>query len=103
MNITEYTTMAYNLKERVVRAFILILICVTVVFTADSIAGASDANLVIQIMLKMKWVGIIFLPATYLHFSDSLLTLTGSPSRGRRLWAGSGFHRIKTGADRTVN
>jgi len=38
-------------------------------------------------MLKIKWIGIIFLPATYLHFSHSLLTLTGRPSRGRRLWA----------------
>jgi hypothetical protein len=37
-------------------------------------------------MLKLKWIGIVFLPATYLHFSNSLLTLTGRPSRGRRRW-----------------
>ena len=79
--------MAYNLRERVVRAFILILICVTIVYTAESIADVSQQPLLIEIMLRLKWVGIIFLPATYLHFSDSLLTLTGRPSRGRRLWA----------------
>ena len=78
---------AYNLRERVVRAFILILVCVTIVYTAESIASVSDQPMVIEIMLRLKWMGIIFLPATYLHFSDSLLTLTGRPSRGRRLWA----------------
>jgi hypothetical protein len=32
-------------------------------------------------------VGIILLPATYLHFSDALLATTGRPSRWRRRWA----------------
>ncbi|MDY6847266.1 MAG: hypothetical protein SVP52_09040, partial [Chloroflexota bacterium] len=80
-------SLAYNLRERVVRAFIIILLCVTLVYTAESIAGVSQQPILIEIMLKLKWLGIIFLPATYLHFSDSLLTLTGRPSRGRRLWA----------------
>ncbi len=78
---------AYNLRERVVRAFIIILLCVTLVFTTESIAGVSQQPMLIEMMLKMKWLGIIFLPATYLHFADSLLTLTGRPSRGRRLWS----------------
>lgn len=78
---------AYNLRESVVRAFIIILLCVTIVYTAESIAEVSRETNFIEFLLKLKWVGIIFLPATYLHFSDSLLTLTGRPSRGRRLWA----------------
>jgi hypothetical protein len=78
--------LAYNLRERVVRAFIMILMCVVIVFTAESIASVSIQPAIIDISLKIKWVGIIFLPATYLHFADSLLTLTGRPSRGRRLW-----------------
>ncbi len=77
---------AFNLREHVARAFILILTCVVVVYTAESIASASDNHFIIEIMLKVKWFAIIFLPATYLHFSDSLLTLTGRPSRGRRRW-----------------
>jgi hypothetical protein len=78
---------AFNLRERVARSFILILSCVVIVYTAESMAGASGQPLIVEIMLRLKWVGIIFLPATYLNFSDSLLTLTGRPSRGRRLWA----------------
>ena len=77
---------AYNLRERVVRAFILILLCVAIVFSTESIASVSDQPNIIEFMLRLKWIGIIFLPATYLHFSDSLLTLTGRPSRGRRIW-----------------
>lgn len=78
---------AFNLREGVVRAFIIILLCVTIVYTAESLAEVSEQPNFIEFLLKLKWVGIIFLPATYLHFSDSLLTLTGRPSRGRRLWA----------------
>jgi hypothetical protein len=80
-------TAVYNIRERVVRAFILILTCVVIVYTAESIASVSELAILIDVSLKIKWVGIIFLPATYLHFADSLLTLTGRPSRGRRLWA----------------
>jgi len=77
---------AFNLRENVARAFILILTSVVIVFTTHSIASVSDNAVLVQWMLKLKWVGIVFLPATYLHFSDSLLTLTGRPSRGRRYW-----------------
>ena len=85
---------AFNLRESVAQAFILILACVVVVYTAESIASASDQPVVIETMLRFKWIGLIFLPATYLHFSDSLLTLTGRPSRGRRklaVWLTYGF------------
>jgi hypothetical protein len=78
--------MVYNLRERVVRAFIMILACVVVVYTAESIASVSELPIIIENSLRLKWAGIVFLPATYLHFADSLLTLTGRPSRGRRLW-----------------
>lgn len=79
-------SLVYNLRERVVRAFMMILVCVTVVYTAESIASVSNQAVIAEISLKIKWVGITFLPAAYLNFADSLLTLTGRPSRGRRLW-----------------
>jgi len=78
--------LAFNLREHVARAFILILTNVVIVFTTQSIASVSANASLIELILKLKWVGIVFLPATYLQFSDSLLTLTGRPSRGRRSW-----------------
>jgi hypothetical protein len=35
--------------------------------------------------LRLQWVGIAFIPVTYLHFSDALLATTGRPSRDRGL------------------
>lgn len=78
--------LAYNLRERVVKPFLLILLCVAIVYTGETIASVSNQAVIIELMLRLKWFGIIFLPATYLHFSNSLLSLTGRPSRGRRLW-----------------
>jgi len=79
--------LAYNLREKVVRGFIMILISVVVVYTAESIASVSAQTAITDLSLKFKWAGIVFLPANYLYFADSLLTLTGRPSRGRRLWS----------------
>lgn len=78
--------LAYNLRERVVFPFILILLSVALVYTGETIASVSNQAVIIEIMLRLKWIGIIFLPVTYLHFSNSLLSLTGRPSRGRRIW-----------------
>lgn len=79
-------SLVFNLRERVVRAFILILLCVAIVYATESLASVSDLPILTEISLKIKWAGIVFLPATYLFFADSLLTLTGRPSRGRRMW-----------------
>jgi hypothetical protein len=38
----------------------------------------------IEFWMRVQWVGILFLPPAYLHFSDALLETTGRPSRGRR-------------------
>jgi hypothetical protein len=77
-------TLAFNMQDRVARSFALILTCFTVIFTAEAIAAVSGNVPIVEFWLRLKWFGIVFLPATYLHFSDALLILTGHPSRGRR-------------------
>lgn len=79
--------LTFNLRDRVARSFALILFCVVVVFTAEAIGSASAQAWEINFWLRLQWVGIIMLPATYLHLSDALLATTGKPSRGRRSWA----------------
>lgn len=79
--------LTFNLKDRVARSFAMILICVVIVFTAESLGGiAVDVNN-IEFWYKMQWLGIVLLPPTYLHFSDALVATTGRPSRWRRRWA----------------
>lgn len=75
---------SFNLRDRVARSFALILICVVVVFVAEALGSVSTSAQRLEFWLQLQWLGIIYLPAVYLHFSDALLATTGRPSRGRR-------------------
>jgi hypothetical protein len=77
----------FNLKDHVARNFIFILACVVIVFTAEAISSVIHSQSAVDLWLRMEWVGVILLPATYLQFSNALLTTTGKPSRGKRTWA----------------
>ena len=79
--------LAFNLRDRVARTFAIIMFFVVIVYTAEAISSNETSYLVIDLFLRLQWVGITFLPAAYLHFSDALLATTGQPSRGRRRWA----------------
>lgn len=76
--------LSFNLRDRVARSFAFILLCVVVVYVADSLASVTASPAALEAWLRLQWPGIIFLPAAYLHFSDALLSTTGRPSRGRR-------------------
>ncbi|BAJ63021.1 histidine kinase N-terminal 7TM domain-containing protein [Anaerolinea thermophila] len=76
--------LAFNLFNRVVRSFALILVCVVVAFTAESMGNIAPSPVEQEFWLRVQWVGVVFLPAAYLHFADAVLATTGQPSRGRR-------------------
>src|SRR3990172_6697108 len=79
--------LTFNLRDRVARTFALIMGCVAVIGLTDVLAATAVGAREIDAWLRLQWLGIAFLPATYLHFSDALLEATGRPSRGRRFWA----------------
>lgn len=74
----------FNLRNRIAQTFALVLLCVVLIYSGETLADVSNQNEYIQFWLQIKWVGLMMLPAVYLHFSDALLTLTGRASRGRR-------------------
>jgi hypothetical protein len=76
--------LTFNLRDRVARSFAIILICVVIVFVGDTIAGTSGSPAQMELWFQIQWVGIVFLPAAYLHFSDALRETTGDTARGRR-------------------
>ena len=76
--------MSFNLRDRVARSFAVILLCVVVVFTTEALQNKTVPNWGIELLLRAQWIGIIFLPPSYLHLSDALLVTAGRPSRGRR-------------------
>ncbi len=76
--------LSFNLRDRVARSFALILLGVVIVFTTDAIQTRAVSDVGVEALLRLQWVGIVFLPAAYLHLSDALLVTAGRPSRGRR-------------------
>jgi hypothetical protein len=76
--------LSHNLTSSVSRSFGAMLTCVSVVYAGDvlvSLVGSLEAAIP---WLRLQWVGIAFLPAAYLHFSDTVLRTTGSRTRVRR-------------------
>ena len=76
--------LSFNLRDRVARSFAIILLCVVVVFTTEALQNKSIPDWGIELLLRLQWIGIIFLPPSYLHLSDAVLVTAGRPSRGRR-------------------
>lgn len=77
-------SLTFNLRNRVARSFASIMLCVVIVFTAESMQNKTVPDWGLELLLQLQWFGIIFLPAAYLHLSDALLMTAGMPSRGRR-------------------
>src|SRR5512133_1470677 len=76
--------LSFNLRDRVARSFATILLSVVVIFTSEAIQSTVHTQELVELFLRLQWVGIVFLPASYLHLSDALLVTAGRPSRGRR-------------------
>lgn len=88
--------LSFNLRDRVARSFAIILLCVVIVFTTEALQDESLTTETIDLLLRLQWFGIIFLPAAYVHLSDALLVTAGRPSRGRRRIAVRGMYAIST-------
>jgi len=76
--------LSFNLREQVTVTFAVILFGVMIVFVGESIGSIVDIPGQLEFWLRLQWVGIIILPAAYMHFSDAILATTGRPSRWRR-------------------
>lgn len=88
--------LTFNLRDRVARSFAIILLSVVVVFTAEAIQSAVETPELIELFLRLQWLGIVFLPAAYIHLSDALLVTAGRPSRGRRRLVVRGLYLVST-------
>lgn len=80
-------SLSFNLRDRVARSFAIILLCVVIVFTAESLQDNTASVPTLDLLMRLQWFGLAFLPAAYLHLSDALLVTAGRPSRGRRRFA----------------
>lgn len=88
--------LSFNLRDRVARSFAVILLCVVVVFTTEALQDKGLPSWGMDALLRLQWLGIIYLPAAYLHLSDAVLVTAGRPSRGRRRLAVRGIYLVST-------
>ena len=74
--------LAYNVRNRVGRAFAILLACVMVVYTGDVLLYLVAPEQT-ELWLRLQWLGIAFVPAAYFDLSDALLRTTNAISRRR--------------------
>jgi hypothetical protein len=75
----------YNFRNHVARSFAALLACVSLTYFADlALFGVGDARSAAP-WLRFQWVGIAFIPAVYLDFSNGVLITTGARSRMREV------------------
>ena len=68
--------LTFNLRDRGARAFAALLAFVTVVYFGEAVVSTTQSQAEAEAWLRLQWVGIVFLPSSYLHFSDALLSTT---------------------------
>ena len=73
-----------NMNDRVTRASSVLLGCVSLAFIMDSLASLDSPPALIEVWLRIQWIGIAFIPAATFHLADALLVTTGLVSRWRR-------------------
>jgi hypothetical protein len=76
--------LVYNFRNSVARAFSALLTCVAVVYACDVVLPRVETLQAAVQWLRFQWLGIAFVPAAYLHFSDALLRTTNLLSNRRR-------------------
>ena len=79
----------YVTRDRVLRAYSLLLAAVVVVFFTELLVSRAVLLDSAEIWLTLKWLGITFVPAIQFQFSDTLLVNTGSNSQRRRFLIGA--------------
>src|SRR5215212_4059034 len=86
--IVAFSLLAYialqNWHTPIARALCVLLAGVVIVSGGDVLIGQAERNSTIQFLLRAQWLGIVCIPAGYIHISDALLTYSDVPDRRRR-------------------
>ncbi len=75
--------LTHNFRSEVARAFCALLAFVLIVYVGDVVLYEVESQEAATRWLTFQWIGIAFVPAAYLHFSDALLRTTNLRARWR--------------------
>lgn len=86
--VTSFSLLIYlfprSLRDQVQRGFSALLLFVMIVYVGQVFLLRVDSLADAEVWLRFKWIGIAFVPAAYLHFSDAVLRSTFHYSKWRR-------------------
>lgn len=77
--------LTHNFRSTVARAFSALLAFIIIVYIGDILVYNVISEPLTLLWLRFQWLGIAFVPAACLHFSDALLRTTNSLSSWRRV------------------
>lgn len=77
-------SLTFEIRDRLTNIFSAILFVLILIFGADAFGSIITDEIVLLPILKVHWIGLIFIPTLYFIFSDALLAMTGKPSMGKR-------------------
>jgi hypothetical protein len=93
--IVAFSLLAYialqNWHTAIARALCVLLAGIVVVFGGDVLLGQAQVDRTIQFLLRAQWLGIVCIPAGYIHLSDALLTYSAVADRRRRWLVVAGY------------
>lgn len=86
--IVTFSLLAYialqNWHTAIARALCVLLAGIVIVFGGDVLLGQAQSETTTQFLLRAQWLGIVLIPAGYIHLSDALLTYSAVAERRRR-------------------
>jgi len=83
--------LVYSSRNSLSRSFAALLGCVLITYFVDlALLGAAELGAAVP-WLRLQWLGLAFIPAAYLGFSNDLLVTTGDRSRGRNILVATSY------------
>lgn len=87
--VIAFSLLAYitlqNWRTPTTQAVCVLLGGMVIVFAGDVLISQAQRPSTIQFLLRAQWLGIVCIPAGYVHLSDALLAFSG-PAAPRRRW-----------------
>ena len=80
-----------SLRAPVIRAFSALITFVVIVYLTELLVSRTIISGSAETWLRIGWIGIALVPAAQYQLADALLTITGAPSRRRRIIMFTGY------------
>ncbi len=82
--IVAFSLLAYialqNWRSTIVQALCVLLGGIVIVFGGDVLIGVAQRDSTVQVLLRAQWLGIVLVPAGYIHLTDALVRASGRDS-----------------------